>query len=177
MTSTIIISFLAGLASLFNVSVGEAGLRVSLGIIVLIVALYRDPQLNVMLTATLSGIAVFLVRIFSVYAGAGAFDNMVLYYALEIVFYVVYGLLFNLMVRHDTSVYKSPLILLLMLCDFGANTAEYLARFILLKSEIIPVDFQTVFLAAFIRSSIIWMIVHFVLKLEDHSEMKVSDEK
>ncbi len=167
MSNPFVIALLAGIASLLNISVGDGGLRISLGIIVLIVALYRDKSLHVMKTSLLAGIAVFLARVLTAYAGAGSFDNMVLNYALEIVFYIVYGLLFNLIIRHDTSVYKSPLILLLMLCDFGANSAEYLARFIFLQSAIVPVDFQTVFLAAFIRSAVIWIIIHFVFKLDE----------
>lgn len=167
MSNPIIVALLAGIASLVNIPVGDGGLRVSLGIIVLIVALYRDKSLNVMKTSVLAGIAVFLVRLLTSYIGAGAVDNTVLNHALEIIFYLVYGYLFNLMVRHDTSVYKSPLVLLLMLCDFGANAAEYLARYIFLQSAIVPVDFQTVFLVAFIRAAIIWIIIHFVLKLDE----------
>lgn len=167
MSNPIIVALLAGIASILNIPIGDGGLRVSLGIIVLIVALYRDKSLPVMKTSIFAGIAVFLVRVIMSYMGAGAFDNEVLVQALEIIFYIVYGFLFNLMVRHDTSVYHSPLILVLMLCDFGANSAEYLARFLFLQSTIMPVDFQSVFLAAFIRSGIIWIIVHFVLKLDE----------
>ncbi|NMB14364.1 MAG: hypothetical protein GX985_03805 [Gallicola sp.] len=165
--SPIIIALLAGLASVFNFHIGNGGLRVSLGIIVLIIALYKYEKLNVLKTSLLSGIAVFVVRIILDYAGTGSVDETVLYHALEIIFYLVYGFLFDLMVRKDTSVYKSPLILVLMLCDFGANAAEYLARFLFLQSAIVPVDFQTVFLAAFIRSAVIWVIIHFVFKLDE----------
>lgn len=172
MINPITVAILSGIASLLRFNIGDGGLRISLGIIVMIVALYSYRQLNVWTTSILTGIVVFLVRVLVSYAGAGHFDASLLNYALEIVFYIAYGALFNLMVLHDTSVYKSPLVLLLMLCDFGANSVEYLIRYMFVDASLVTMDFLTIFLAAFARSAIIWMIIHFIIKPGDPTRTK-----
>lgn len=170
MKDVLITAGLSALASIFNLSLVEGGLRISLGIIVLIAILEYKKDLPIFLTSLLSGIGVFIVRVImeGISVGFSALTlHTVFSLSLEIIFYLSYGLIYFLIVRNDTSVYKSPLILLLMLCDFGANSVEYLSRYFMLSSTVQTIGFMTIFLAAFIRSSFIWIITKFILKVEE----------
>lgn len=170
MVDVFITAGLSAFASILNLSVGDSGLRVSLGIIVLIVFLQWKKNLPIFLTSLISGFGVFIVRVLVQGLSVG-FSNLTLQVvfslSLEIIFYVGYSLIYLLIVRNDTSIYKNPLILLLMLCDFGANSLEYLVRYLTLSSTIQTVGFMTIFLAAFIRSSVIWIITKFIFKIEE----------
>lgn len=160
----------SGLAAIFKLSVGTGGLQISLGIIVLIICLQQNKKLPVILTSFLTGIAVFIVRVimaFFIGASMTLTVHNVLALSLEILFYLGYSVIYLIIVRNDKSQYKNPLILLLLLCDFGANTIEYVVRYFYFSTTLEVVDFQTIFLAAFIRSAIIWAVSKYVFRLEE----------
>lgn len=166
----------SGLASIFKLSVGSGGLQISLGIIVLIACLQKNKKLPVILTSVLAGFAVFIVRVimaFFIDASMALTVQNVLPLSLEILFYLGYSIIYLIIVRNDNSVYKNPLILLLILCDFGANTIEYIVRYFYLSTTLEVVDFQTIFLAAFIRSAIIWAVCKFVFRIEENEKTQI----
>ncbi|AGT44295.1 hypothetical protein [Treponema pedis] len=166
MLEILIVAVISAVCSLFNLSVGLTGLRITLGIIVLAAALQRNAKLNVIIASAFAGIGVCIVRILVSGVSSGFSIYEVFNHSLEILFYLGYGIFYYVLVRSEKSVYKTHLILLLMLCDFGANTIEYAARHFLLSSSsatsaMETAAFQTIFLAAFIRSSLIWIIAKF----------------
>lgn len=173
MFKTIIVSAVVALCSLLNFELGESDLRASMGIVALIVALHNDTELNELKTGIVSGIAVFLMRILSTaFAGHTVGLNLMISYSIEIIFYASYALFYLILVRKDHSAYKTPFIILLMLCDFGANSVEYLVRFLVYGGSIMKAHFNDIFMSAFIRSAIIWIIVSYIAKNKIKKEEK-----
>lgn len=174
MNSKYFVIFLAGLASLFSFNVGETSLRISLGIIVLVVGLLLNEKFEVLSTATLTGIFVFLIRVLFQTALTQTISASIIFsYLLEVFFYIGYGISFKYLVRNEQTRRENSLLILLMLCDFGANSLEYFAHYFLLNSALIQADFVSIFLAAFIRSSIIWIILTTVLNHNTDSSQKI----
>ena len=100
----------------------------------------------------------------SAFAGKALTFDVISSYSIEILFYASYALFYLILVRHDHSAYKTPFIMLLMLCDFGANTVEYVVRFLIFGGAIMKSQFNDIFISAFIRSAIIWIIVSYLAK-------------
>lgn len=165
MFKTILIAIVAAVCSLLNFNLGQTDLRASMGIVALIVALHDDTNLHELKTGIFCGIAVFLMRIITAaYIGKALTITLLSSYSIEILFYASYALFYFILVRHNNSPYKTPFIMLLILCDFGANTVEYLVRFLAFGGEIIRNQFNDIFISAFIRSAIIWVIVSYIAK-------------
>ena len=161
MFKTILVSVVVAICSLLNFNLGQTDLRASMGIVALIVALHDDPDLNELKTGLIAGIFVFLMRILvSAFAGKALTFDVISSYSIEILFYASYALFYLILVRHDHSAYKTPFIMLLMLCDFGANTVEYVVRFLIFGGGIMKSQFNDIF----IRSAIIWIIVSYLAK-------------
>lgn len=165
MFKSILVSIVVAICSLLNFNLGQTDLRASMGIVALIVALHDDPDLNELKTGLIAGIFVFLMRILvSAFAGKALTFDVISSYSIEILFYASYALFYLILVRHDHSAYKTPFIMLLMLCDFGANTVEYVVRFLIFGGGIMKSQFNDIFISAFIRSAIIWIIVSYLAK-------------
>lgn len=163
--SSLLVAAIAAIASLFSLAVGASDLRVTLGIVVLIVALHTRKDLKILQTATVTGIFVFLVRLLMDALGSDTLIMDEVYsYAFEILFYVGYGLFYKFLVDNEKTGEATSLLVLLMLCDFGANSVEYFARYLFMSASVVTADFMTIFLAAFIRSAIIWLILKFGFK-------------
>lgn len=169
MVKSIIVALLAAVASIVNLSVGMGDLRVSLGIIVFIIALYFDKNMKPLPSAILTGIAVFLMRLVIAAISGNIATSLSVSYLLEVLFYLGYGMFFEFIVRKDDIEENNPLVLLLMICDFGGNSLELLARYFLLGDNLQSLTLQNLFLAAFVRSAIIWLVI----KVIERSRSKV----
>lgn len=164
MVKGIIVALLAAVASIVNLSVGMGDLRVSLGIIVFIIALYFDKNMKPIPSAVITGIAVFLMRIILAAISGNVVTSLFVSYLLEVLFYLGYGIIFEFIVRRDRIEDNNPLILLLMICDFGGNSLELLARYFLMGDDFQSLTLQNLFLAAFVRSAIIWLVIKIMEK-------------
>lgn len=165
MFKTILVSIVVAICSLLNFNLGQTDLRASMGIVALIVAIHDNPDLNELKTGFTAGIFVFLMRILATaFVGKALTFSLLSSYSIEILFYASYALFYLILVRHDHSVYKTPFIMLLMLCDFGANTVEYVLRFLAFGGEIMTSQFNEIFISAFIRSALIWIIISYLAK-------------
>lgn len=162
MAKTLIIALISAIASLISVSVGEGGLRVSLGIIVFIVAMFFNEDIDPIPASIITGIAVFLARILGLAVGGDVNSSLAISYLLEVLFYIGYGFLFEILVRRDKEKYNNPLIIILMICDFGANALELFARYLILGDDLATLTLQNLFLAAFIRSALIWIVIRII---------------
>ena len=169
MVKSIIVALLAAVASIVNLSVGMGDLRVSLGIIVFIIARYFDKNMKPLPSAVLTGIAVFLMRLVIAAISGNIATSLSVSYLLEVLFYLGYGMFFEFIVRKDDIEENNPLVLLLMICDFGGNSLELLARYFLLGDNLQSLTLQNLFLAAFVRSAIIWLVI----KVIERSRSKV----
>lgn len=159
MVQSLVIALIAAFASLINLSVGMGHLRVSMGIIVMIVALHEKKELKPISTSVLAGFAVFLMRLIVTSVGGTISTNIALSYLLEVLFYIGYGVLYEFLERRDVEKYNNPLILILMICDFGANAIELASRYFILGDNLQNFTFPNLFIAAFVRSAIIWILI------------------
>lgn len=167
MVKSLIVALFAAVASLVNVSVGMGDLRVSLGILVLIVALYMNRDMNPVPTAIVTGIFVFIVRLIVASFSGHVVADLALSYLLEVLFYIGYGALFDFLIVKDKHPNANPLLLILMICDFGANALELVARYTIQGDALQSLTLQNLFLAAFVRSAIIWIVIR-VLQNKEH---------
>lgn len=152
------IVLMASLLSLLNLSIGETDLRVSMGIIVMVVGVLLFEDLNPISISCATGVGVFVMRLIEASFTTGLDGKIILSYSLEIFFYIAYGLLFYILVRKEDPKQHNPIILLLMICDFGANATESLIRYSVSDFGLITENFSAIFLAAFVRSALIWII-------------------
>ena len=155
---------LSALASIFSLHV-HAGLRVTLGAVFLIVGLERCKKLPVFLTTFFTGLAVVFLRIvaqvvFDKFSFADVFNYSV-NYSIEILFYLGYAFFYYIIVRKNSATYKSPLVPLLIICDFGGNAIEYAARYFLLRPELETITFPVILAIAVIRSVLIWIMLKY----------------
>lgn len=168
MKNSFTVAIIAAIASLFNFAVGAGDLRISLGIVVLIVALHASKELNIMSTAFITGLAVFLTRVLmSVLLTASIDTPLIISYFIEIIFYLAYAVIYKALVLNEKNEAGTPILLLFILSDFGANTVEYLVRHIFYSDGLMQADFVSIFLAAFIRSALIWLILKYVFDQKD----------
>lgn len=159
-----LIAVLSALFSIINLPIGEGHLRLSLGIIILILGLQKYKELKAIPTSFVAGLAVFLMRAAVIgLQGQAVSPELLFSFSVEILFYVTYGICYDFLVVNAKPKEQMPLIILLMLSDFAANSVEYIARFTLFQDTIVQADFVSIFLAAFVRSAIIWVIAEFVL--------------
>lgn len=159
MMNTLVVALISAFASIIHFTVGMGDLRVSLGIIVFVLALYYNEDMKPIPTAVITGIAVFLMRLIVVAISGDIVSELTASYLLEVLFYLGYGILYEFVVKGEESRRKDPFILLLMICDFGGNALELTARYILLGDNFQSLTLQNLFLAAFIRSALIWIII------------------
>lgn len=159
MINTLVVALVSAFASIIHFTVGMGDLRVSLGIIVFVLALYYNEDMKPIPTAFFTGIAVFLMRLIVVAISGDVVSQLTASYLLEVLFYLGYGILYEFVIRKNKSIKSDPLILLLMICDFGGNALELIARYILLGDNFQSLTLQNLFLAAFIRSAMIWVII------------------
>lgn len=159
MVKKLLVALLAAFASIIHFTVGVGDLRVSFGIIVFVLALYFNEDMEPISSAVLTGIAVFLMRVIVVAISGDVKTDLIVSYLLEVLFYIGYGIIYEFVVKHDNFNDSDPLVLLLMICDFGGNALELTARYFLLGDSFQSLTLQNLFLAAFIRSAIIWIII------------------
>lgn len=159
-----VLVLLASLLSLVNLHIGNTDLRVSLGIIVFVVGLLIYQDINPIPLSLYTGIGVFITRLIQTSLNTKLTGGLIFSYSAEIIFYLAYGLFFYFLVRTEDPRQNNPIILLLMICDFGANSTESLVRYSISNFNFISRfgletdKFMTIFLAAFVRSAIIWII-------------------
>ncbi|MDO5017689.1 MAG: hypothetical protein Q4E02_00140 [Lagierella massiliensis] len=148
---------MASLLSLINLTVGDTQLRVSMGIIVFVVGVLLFKEINPISLSFSTGVGVFIIRLIEGSFITGLNGRLILSYSLEIIFYITYGLFFYILVRKEDKKQNNPLILLLMICDFGANAMESLFRYSVSDFGLVTENFTTIFLVAFVRSALIWI--------------------
>ena len=152
------IVLMASLLSLINLSIGDTDLRVSMGTIASVVGILLFEDINPISLSCATGLGVFIMRLIEASFVTGLDGKTILSYSLEIFFYIAYGLLFFILVRKEDPKQHNPIILLLMICDFGANATGSLIRYSVSNFGLVTENFSTIFLAAFVRSAIIWII-------------------
>lgn len=171
MKKKVLVVLVAMLASLVSIPVGKSDFRITLGIVVMATAIQVLRFEKVIAFSVWTGLFVCLARIAYVAAiGTSLTPAQVGSYFLEIAFYFGYGIIYHFAISHNRSKTPIPLVLALVLCDFGGNSMEYLLRFLYMSEVWSDTSLVTLLLAAVSRSIIIilvtWILQRFVFKLE-----------
>jgi two-component system sensor histidine kinase YcbA len=161
------VAVLSALASLVNIPVGGSDFRITFGIVVLMVALNSGYIGKPLLSSLITGAAVCVMRVVIAFFAPGFSISVIFSYFIEIVFYIGYGLLYTLAIVKNRSIYKTPLVAGLIIGDFGGNSLEYFARFILADEVWLETKLWTILGAAIVRSLIIVALVWRLKKFKE----------
>lgn len=157
MPKMLIALVLVALASQINLELFESDFVVSAGVIVFVIFLFYYEKFIPIIFGTLSGLAIFGLRIGVQYIFGNGENIIIESYMPEIVFYVVYSVFFMLFLENDKKNNMGYVYIVLILCDFASNLLEVFVRYVTFEDisvlEVIP----TLIFVSFIRSSIIWI--------------------
>lgn len=159
MLKIILVALLSAIASILNIPVGDSGFRVSAGIIVMIVLIIVWKMPRIMLTSFVTGVAVCLMRVLVDSFTREMTLTLAGNYLLEVFFYLGYGLIYLLAVVRNRSIYKTPLVVSLVLSDVGGNAIEYFLRFIAAEEIWHNTSLNAILLAAVARSVIVILLI------------------
>lgn len=175
MKKLVSISLVAALFSTVSLTVGVGDLRVSLGILILVIGLEENRNINAFLTAAVTGLFVFITRFLldSYFKSSG--DLSLVSYLIEVSFYLSYIVIYNVIFVKKVRESNFPSLVAFMICDLLANLIELFLRDIF-NSRALNLPIFTLFFASFIRSSAIALIITYLsfrsvlLLKKDHEE-------
>lgn len=170
------VSIIVALASQVSIGFMTGDFRVSAGIIFFVVFLFYYDDLKPIETGILSGIMVNLLRLISYYLTNGNFNNVILSYPLEILFYAFYAIIYFILTNKKDKNNINFIFFIMVISDFGANLIEVLIR-TRIASTLFPWEGTlTLIIVAIVRSSIVWFILN-LLKYYGMLLMKEEHEK
>ena len=156
----IFVSIIVALASRVSIGLINSDFRVSAGIIFFVIFLFYYEDLKPIQTGILSGIMVNLLRSITYYFISGSFNNVILSYQIEILFYTFYAISYFLLINRGNKRNINFVFIVMVISDFGANLVEV---FIRTKIGSTPFPWEisfTLFLVAIVRSSVAWLILN-----------------
>lgn len=160
MKRRVLVIFVAALASLISIPVGDSDFRITLGIVIMVVGIRIFRFEKAIRFSFWTGLAVCLTRIaYAAIMGIDITPALMGSYFLEIFFYIGYGIIYHFAVESIRTKYPVPLVLSLLLCDFGGNSLEYLMRFFYASEVWSDTSLLNLLLAAVTRSVIIILLV------------------
>ena len=151
-------SMMIVLLAQFSLNIFASNFRVSLGILLLPVLVFLHRRIQVIPISLLAGVGVFLSRVVlrSVIMG---FEVGILWACFpEVLFYVVYGLLFHFYIgRHDYLLPHRRCYMALFCMDYFANLMEMVCR---LQVQAFALHIQAdILLVAVVRTLILWTVI------------------
>lgn len=174
----IMIGLVVSLVSQVYINMFITDFRISFSVIVFSTFLLLYKELNVIKTSVTTGAIVFLFRtVFSISLGEGIVFSIINYYPV-IIFYFVYGVIFNILKLKDN---KGILYLSigLIISDFLSNIFEIILRYPKIDYKNILNIIAILFLVGLIRSAITLIIINllkfyklFIIKSEHEERYK-----
>lgn len=169
----IFVSISVALASQVSIGINTNDFRVSAGIIFFMIFLFHNEDLNPIYTGILSGIMVTLLRLGSYFLRNGNFNDVILSYQIEILFYVFYSIIYFLLTKRNEKRNINLIFIIMIISDFGANLIEVFIR-TKMDSSFFPLEVSsTLFLVAIARSSIAWLVL---ILLKHYGMLLVKEE-
>ncbi|MDK9711294.1 sensor histidine kinase [Acidaminobacter sp.] len=156
----ILAAALVAAASQIGLSVLNADFRISAGIIVLALILNWDQPLKPIRLGIISGLSVYALRLCIHALSYGSIQEVWLSYQFEILFYLFYGIIYQVLSRWLGSDHLNRLAIVLFISDLGANLIEIFSRILFSSS---PYDAEitiTLLFVALIRSLMIWIVLN-----------------
>lgn len=173
--TSFLLSLLITIAAQFQISLFDAGFRISVGIICIPIFLFLFDDISLPAITFFSSGAVFLSRILQYLFEQRTFDGALISCFPEMFFYITYGLLLTVFARHRHTFFKRfSDFFYFILMDYAANFVE-----LLLRTNVSAFHLSTqssILLIAVIRSCIIWLFLsllqryHLVLLKQEHAE-------
>lgn len=148
------------LASQIDIGLLLTDFRVSLGIVMLTILIYKDKSLNSPFLGVVSGVSIYFWRIILYSMANGKYGDVILAYFPEIFFYTFYGMFFWILIRKKNIENLNKLFLVTFTSDFVGNIIEVIIRTENNLGNFNIKIIEVLILAAFIRSSIIWLILN-----------------
>jgi len=171
-----IAAVLVAISSQFYIDILVENFRVSCGIITLGIVMYLYKELNSILIGAVSGISVYLWRIFILFMRSRLTAELSMSYFIEISFYILIGVLVSIYFKKQREVKIHHFAIWLTVFDFTSNFFEITLRVVFLHSQFYFDIFLVLFLTACIRGLAVYMIITFVnyykrmLKDAEHEE-------
>ena len=167
-------SILIVLLAQINLDIFASNFRVSMGILLLPILIFLYQAIAVTPIVLLAGAGVYLSRVLIHSLQYGFAVHSLLDFFPELIFYYVYGGLFQLHFRkHSYKLPHSGCFLALIFMDFLANLTELVCR---LQLDAFTVSLQTnILLVALVRTLILWAVItglsqyRFLLISEEHA--------
>lgn len=157
MQNMFIALILVALASQINLELFESDFVVSAGVILFVIFLFYYEKFIPIIFGTLSGLAIFGLRIGVQHIFGNGESVVIESYMPEIVFYVIYSVFFMLFLENDRKNNLGYVFIVLILCDFASNLLEVFVRYVTFEDISILEFIPTLIFVSFIRSSIAWV--------------------
>jgi len=141
-----------------NLDIVASNFRVSMGILLLPILIFLNQSISVVPIISLAGAGVYLSRVL-IYSLQYRFaPHVLLDFFPELIFYYVYGSLFNLYFRkHDYKLPHKGCYLALFFMDYLANLTELVCR---LQLGAFTFSLQAnILLVALVRTFILWAVI------------------
>ena len=157
-----------------NLDIFASNFRVSMGILLLPILIFLYQAIAITPVVLLAGAGVYLSRVLIYSFQYGFAPHALLDFFPELIFYYVYGCLFQLYFRrHDYQLPHRGCYLVLFLMDYLANLTELICR---LQLDAFTLSLQVnILLVALARTVILWAVVtglsqyKFLLISEEHA--------
>lgn len=156
----ILAAALVAAASQIGISVLNADFRISAGTIVLALILNWDQPLKPIRLGVVSGLSVYALRLFVHALAYGSIQEVWVSYQFEILFYLFYGIIYQVLSRWLEKGQLNRLVIVLFISDLGANLIEIFSRILVSSSPYEPGITITLFFVALIRSLLIWIVLN-----------------
>ncbi|WP_252187798.1 ATP-binding protein [Anaeromonas frigoriresistens] len=135
------------------------GFRITLSVVIFPVLLYLYKELNPIITALFTGIIGVIIRsIFMVLSGYTFMEGLYHSYP-EIVFYIVYGILYYFLLYRVKESSKSQWLISIIICDFASNLSEVIFRIIIIGGRDFNHIIRSLLIIALLRGILAFLIL------------------
>lgn len=171
-----LVSLIVAVASQISIGLIVSDFVVSAGIIFLVALFFYYTDLPPVKTSFTSGMMVYLLRVIVYFLATGSLNNALISYSYEIIFYILYSLIFSLIVPKNKRDNLNFVLLALIITDFSANFIEVFIRSLVENSPRSLEITYTLLLVSLVRSAVIWLVLNglkyyrLLLIKEEHEE-------
>ena len=156
----LIAAALVAVASQIGISVLNADFRISAGIIIFALLMNRDQPLKPVRLGIISGLSVYLLRLLIHALAYGSVNGVWISYQFEILFYLFYGIIYQVLSRWLDNGQLNRLAIVLFFSDLGANMIEIFSRILVTSSPYENEITLTLFFVAIVRTAMIWIVLN-----------------
>lgn len=160
MKKMLVVAGIVALTSQIYLDIIATDFRISWAIIFLAIFLFLYRDLNIIQTGILTGVIVYIWRVFVYTIGDGFYTDVIWAYFPEIFFYASFGIVFSFLVKKNPTYDINKYFIIAAISDYLSNLIEI---FIRVNSDVLTSQFETVgllLLVALVRSGIVWLILN-----------------